>query len=79
MTGSMLDRVSISTYTRCNYSFQYLEEDHNEISLIVTINGMCAQRSLRSAWASAQSDQRLAVRLKKARIISYPLSAQRRL
>ena len=42
-------------------------------------NGMCAQRRLRSAWASAQSDQSLTVCMKKAWILSYPMSAQRRL
>ena len=64
---------------------------------------LCAQWRLRSAWASAQSDQSLrcpheeslgpklpikrmpslirvfAVRMKKAWVLSYPLSAQRRL
>ena len=40
---------------------------------------MCAQRRLRSAWASAQSDQVFAVRMKKAWVLSYPLSAQQRL
>ena len=39
---------------------------------------VCAQRRLRSAWASAQSEQ-FAVRMKKAWVLSYPLSAQRRL
>ena len=37
---------------------------------------LCAQRRLRSAWASAHSDQSL--RMKKAWVLSYPLSAQRR-
>ena len=41
-------------------------------------NGMCAQRRLRSAWASAQSDQSFAVRMKKAWVLSYPLSAKRK-
>ena len=40
---------------------------------------MCAQRRLRSAWASAQSDRVFAGRMKKAWVLSYPLSAQRRL
>ena len=41
---------------------------------------VCAQRRLRSAWASAQSDQSLcSVRVKKPWILSYPLCAQRRL
>ena len=65
--------------------------DRIQISRIVTNqqNAMCAQRRLRSAWASAQYDDQpvhppsliraFAVRLKKARILSYPLSAQRRL
>ena len=39
-------------------------------------NGMCAQQRLRSAWASTQSDQSLHCRMKKAWILSYPLSAQ---
>ena len=43
-------------------------------------NGMYAQRRLRSAWASAQSDIRVfAVRMKEPWVLSYPLSAQRRL
>ena len=41
-------------------------------------NGMCAQRRLRSAWVSASLIS-LAVRMKKAWVFSYPLSAQRRL
>ena len=40
-------------------------------------NGMCTQPRLRSAWASAQSDQIL--RWPHAWVLSYPLSAQRRL
>ena len=40
---------------------------------------LCAQRRLRSAWASAQSDQSLHCCLKKAWVLSYPLSAQWRL
>ena len=36
---------------------------------------VCAQRRLRSAWASAQSDH-FAVRIKKAWTLSYPLRAQ---
>ena len=46
---------------------------------------LCAQRRLRSAWASAQSDQipslirGFAVRMKKAWVLNYPLSGQRRL
>ena len=40
---------------------------------------LCAQRRLRSAWASAQSDQSLRGHMKKAWVLSYPLSAQRRL
>ena len=39
----------------------------------------CAQRRLRSAWASAQLIRVFAVRMKKAWVLSYPLSAQRRL
>ena len=43
-------------------------------------NGLCAQRRLRSAWAFARSDQSLRrARLKTARFLSYPLSAQGRL
>ena len=37
---------------------------------------LCAQRRLRSAWASAQSDQSdQSLRMKKAWVLSYPLSA----
>ena len=42
-------------------------------------NGMCAQRRLRSAWASDQSAQSLRCPHEKARVLSYLLSAQRRL
>ena len=42
-------------------------------------NGMCAQRRLRSAWASAQSGQSSRCPHKKAWVLSYPLSAKRRL
>ena len=42
-------------------------------------NGMCAQRRLRSTWASARLIRFFAVRMKKPRFLSYPLSAQRRL
>ena len=41
-------------------------------------NGMCAQRRLRSAWASAKIWV-FAFRMKKIWFLSYPLSAQRRL
>ena len=41
--------------------------------------GVWAQRRLRSAWAAAQSDRVFAVRMKKLWVLSYPLSAQRRL
>ena len=40
---------------------------------------LCAQRRLRSAWASTQTDQSLTVRMKKAWVLSYPLSALQRL
>ena len=41
---------------------------------------MCAQQRLRSAWASAQSlSSVFAVRMKKAWVLSYQLSARRRL
>ena len=40
---------------------------------------VCAQRRLRSAWASAQSDQSLRCAHEKRLVLSYPLSAQRRL
>ena len=39
-------------------------------------NDMCAQQRLRTAWSSAQYDQSL--RMKKAWVRSYPLSAKRR-
>ena len=38
-----------------------------------------AQRRLRSAWASAQSDQSLRCPRKESWFLSYPVSAQRRL
>ena len=41
-------------------------------------NGICAQRRLRSAWASAQSDQS-SLSAWWSLVLSYPLSAQRRL
>ena len=40
---------------------------------------VCAQRRLRSAWASAQSDQSLRCPNEEAWTLSYPLSAQQRL
>ena len=40
---------------------------------------LCTQRRLRSAWASAQSDQSLRCPLEESWVISYPLSTQRRL
>ena len=42
-------------------------------------NGMCAQQRLRSAWASAQSDQSSLSTWRKLGSFSYPLSGQRRL
>ena len=42
-------------------------------------DGMWFQRRPRSAWASAQSDQSLRCPDDKAWVLSYPLSAQRRL
>ena len=44
-------------------------------------NDICAQRRIRSAWASAKSDQRLrcrSVRMEKHWVLSYPLSVLRR-
>ena len=40
-------------------------------------NGMCASRRLRSAWASAQSDQSLRCPHEEVWVLSYSLSAQR--
>ena len=40
---------------------------------------VCAQRRLRSAWASAQSDQSLRCPHEEYLVLSYPLSALRRL
>ena len=40
---------------------------------------LCAHWTLRPAWASAQSVWVFAVRMKKAWVLSYPLSAQRKL
>ena len=40
---------------------------------------LCAQRRLRSAWPSAQSDQSICCPSKTAWFLSYPLSAQRSL
>ena len=40
---------------------------------------MCAQRRFRSVWASAQSNQVIAGRMKKNWVLRYLLSAQRRL
>ena len=42
-------------------------------------NWVCAQRRFRSAWASAQSDESLRCPHEKPWVLSYPLSAQRRL
>ena len=42
-------------------------------------NGMCAQWIFRSAWAFAQSDQSPLSAWRKLGVLSYPLSAQRRL
>ena len=38
---------------------------------------LCAQGRLRSAWASAQSDQSLPCRHEETLVLSYPLSTQR--
>ena len=40
---------------------------------------VCTQWRLRSAWVSTQSDQSLHCLMKKAWVLSYPLSAQRKL
>ena len=40
---------------------------------------LCAQRRLRSAWASAQSDQSLRCSHEEPWVLSYPLSTQQRL
>ena len=42
-------------------------------------NVMCAQQRLRSAWASAQSDESLRCPHEEAWVLSYQLSIQRRL
>ena len=42
-------------------------------------NGMCAQRRLRSAWAPPSLIRVFTVRMKKAWVLIYPLSAHQRL
>ena len=54
-------------------------ESHLSRDMTKPTKWLCAQRRLRSAWASAQSDQSLRCRMKKAWVLSYQLSAQRRL
>ena len=61
-------------------------QDHietiHQMSRVVTkpTKWMCAQRRLRSVWASAQSDQSLCCPHEESfGTLSYPLSAQRRL
>ena len=44
-----------------------------------TTKWVCAQRRLRSAWASPQSDQSLRCTHEKIWVLTYPLSAQQRL
>ena len=59
----------------------YDVEDYMSHDMTKQTKWLCAQWRLRSAWASAQSDQsfRCAVRMKKPWVLSYSLSAQRRL
>ena len=62
------------------YLWYHFELHKNEKSRDMTkpTKWLCAQRRLRSAWASAQSNQSLR-RMKKAWVLSYPLSEQQRL
>ena len=58
-----------------------MQSNHQNLGCDMTKPTMwlCAHWRLRSAWASAQSDQSLHCLLKKAWVLSYPLCAQRRL
>ena len=61
--------------------FTVRTEKVTSLSRLVTkpTKWLCAQRRLRSAWASAQSDQSLRHLHEKPWVLSYPLTAQRRL
>ena len=64
-----------------NYPFMQSKEISTHLSNDMTkpTKWLYAQRRLRSAWASAQSDQSFCCHMKKSGVLSYPLSAQQRL
>ena len=70
-------------WNQCNRSTVLIWKVYNIIlSRLMTkpTKWQCAQRRLRSAWASAQSDQSLrCLCMKKPWVLSYPLRTQRRL
>ena len=86
---------SINFLYTCFYTYTYVKPKTNKISELLVFscyliikwvaswqnqqNGMCAKRRLRSAWASAQSDQSLHCPHEKSLSPQLPLGAQRRL
>ena len=61
------------------WSCKYTSRTHMSRDMTKPTMWLCAQRRLRSAWASAQSDQSLRCLHEAAWVLIYPLSAQRRL
>ena len=77
--GSKVHYKDIEVWSDCivaqaDHSLGTCEPPHGRTNKVTW-----AQRRLRSAWASTQSPWVFTVRIKKACILSYPLSAQRRL
>ena len=60
--------------SKTNTKTSVLKLSHMSRDMTKLTKWVCAQRRLRSAWASAQSDHS-AVRMKKPCVFSYPLSA----
>ena len=70
----------------CRNQFYHVFTDHVEVGDCIWAtswqnqwNGMCFQGTLRSAWASTSLIRVFTVRMMTTWVLSYPLSAQRRL
>ena len=78
----IIPKLLLNTLLICSPDIVYkIDFNDNHLSCDMTKPTMwlCTQRRLRSAWASTSLIRVFAIRMKKAWVLSYPLSAQRRL
>ena len=79
LADSLLRRLTFCTLTNYQSFSQNETEQKWAASQQNLQNDICVQWRLRSAWASASRIRVFAVRMKKHWVLSYPLSALRRL